>query len=404
MPINLRLYPAGVVHSLVDRLGSPSTLLKGRTSSPVVLRYRAHGIFGKPIDAGTGSILDSLSSWDGQYRGYTGHEQLVEQQLIHMNGRVYDYNLGRFMSVDPFIQMPESSQSINPYSYIMNNPMAGTDPTGYIGESANATTEQYTQTDTQKAEDISDKIFEKLEVDSNGNVFITAEGVEYKVKSIVKAGVTAGAENGTGRGLNSDSGTGGNTDKIGKTNSNRQSSDDYMKVKPNRYVTNAGGELDPAGSQLSEDFNNQESDHPLLDNDEFYKVYNSARQVLNNTADLMRKANPSTEYGIVIYMNNDGTFRHGNANYNVPQGTDGGLSKNISEFVEPPLPIKGNGAAMILISAAPNARRITIEGNAYKYNHLYKVTSNVPVLVYGRRKAFGAAYLATGKDPMKKIG
>jgi hypothetical protein len=26
-----------------------------------------------------------------------------------MNGRIYDYNLGRFMSVDPFIQMPESS-------------------------------------------------------------------------------------------------------------------------------------------------------------------------------------------------------------------------------------------------------------------------------------------------------
>ncbi|WP_342807718.1 hypothetical protein [Alteromonas sp. M12] len=110
------------------------------------------------------------------------------------------------MSVDPFIQMPESSQSINPYSYIMNNPMAGTDPTGYIGESANATTEQYTQTDIQKAEDISDKIFEKLEVDSNGNVFITAEGVEYKVKSIVKAGVASGAENGTVKGLNSDSG------------------------------------------------------------------------------------------------------------------------------------------------------------------------------------------------------
>jgi RHS repeat-associated protein len=56
---------------------------------------------------------------------------LNEQQLIHMNGRVYDYNLGRFMSVDPLIQSPTSTQSINPYSYIMNNPLAGTDPTGY---------------------------------------------------------------------------------------------------------------------------------------------------------------------------------------------------------------------------------------------------------------------------------
>jgi len=50
-----------------------------------------------------------------------------------MNGRAYDYNLGRFLSVDPFIQFPGNSQSLNPYSYIMNNPMAGTDPSGYIG-------------------------------------------------------------------------------------------------------------------------------------------------------------------------------------------------------------------------------------------------------------------------------
>ena len=48
-----------------------------------------------------------------------------------MNGRAYDYNLGRFLSVDPFIQFPANSQSLNPYSYLMNNPMSGTDPTGY---------------------------------------------------------------------------------------------------------------------------------------------------------------------------------------------------------------------------------------------------------------------------------
>jgi hypothetical protein len=48
-----------------------------------------------------------------------------------MNGRVYDYQLGRFLSVDPFIQFPLNSQSLNPYSYIGNNPLSGTDPTGY---------------------------------------------------------------------------------------------------------------------------------------------------------------------------------------------------------------------------------------------------------------------------------
>jgi hypothetical protein len=48
-----------------------------------------------------------------------------------MNGRVFDYALGRFFSVDPIIQFPLNSQSLNPYSYILNNPLSGTDPTGY---------------------------------------------------------------------------------------------------------------------------------------------------------------------------------------------------------------------------------------------------------------------------------
>ena len=49
-----------------------------------------------------------------------------------MNGRAYDAETGRFLSVDPFMQSPLSSQSLNPYSYVMNNPVMGTDPTGYI--------------------------------------------------------------------------------------------------------------------------------------------------------------------------------------------------------------------------------------------------------------------------------
>lgn len=38
-----------------------------------------------------------------------------------MNGRMYDFNNGRFLSVDPYIQGVDS-QAINPYSYIQNNP------------------------------------------------------------------------------------------------------------------------------------------------------------------------------------------------------------------------------------------------------------------------------------------
>lgn len=57
-------------------------------------------------------------------RGFTGHEHLDVHYLIHMNGRMYDYRLGRFLSVDPIISNPANSQSINPYSYIGNNPLS----------------------------------------------------------------------------------------------------------------------------------------------------------------------------------------------------------------------------------------------------------------------------------------
>ena len=52
--------------------------------------------------------------------------------IIHMNGRIYDPNLGRFMQADPIIQFPDFSQSHNRYSYVLNNPLTYTDPSGYF--------------------------------------------------------------------------------------------------------------------------------------------------------------------------------------------------------------------------------------------------------------------------------
>ncbi len=63
-------------------------------------------------------------------RGFTGHEHLYEIGLINMNGRMYDPVVGRFLSADPYIQMPEYSQNYNRYSYCLNNPLSYTDPSG----------------------------------------------------------------------------------------------------------------------------------------------------------------------------------------------------------------------------------------------------------------------------------
>jgi len=64
-------------------------------------------------------------------KGYTGHEMLDGLDLVHMNGRVYDPLVARFMSADPLIQEPEHSQSYNRYAYVWNNPTNLTDPTGF---------------------------------------------------------------------------------------------------------------------------------------------------------------------------------------------------------------------------------------------------------------------------------
>lgn len=63
-------------------------------------------------------------------RGYTGHEHLTDFGLINMNARLYDPAAGRFLSPDPFVQMPDFSQNFNRYSYAMNNPLRYVDENG----------------------------------------------------------------------------------------------------------------------------------------------------------------------------------------------------------------------------------------------------------------------------------
>jgi len=95
--------------------------------------------FGKPrqvVQAKDGSFQlnadTALHKGRPVFRGYTGHEHLDEFGLIHMNGRVYDPILGRFLSADPFVQVANDAQSYNRYSYVMNNPMSYTDSSGYL--------------------------------------------------------------------------------------------------------------------------------------------------------------------------------------------------------------------------------------------------------------------------------
>ena len=65
-------------------------------------------------------------------RGYTFHEHWDDFGLINMNGRVYDPVIARFLSPDPYVQSPGYSQNFNRYSYVLNNPLKYTDPSGEL--------------------------------------------------------------------------------------------------------------------------------------------------------------------------------------------------------------------------------------------------------------------------------
>ena len=65
-------------------------------------------------------------------RGYTGHEYFPEIGIIHMNGRLYDPLLRRFLNADEHIQDPYDTQNYNKYGYVVNNPLMYNDPSGEI--------------------------------------------------------------------------------------------------------------------------------------------------------------------------------------------------------------------------------------------------------------------------------
>ena len=117
-----------------DHLGSTHTIMDGNAMT--LLQRQSFDPFGQRRNATNWQdLLDSqLSSFNSSYttRGFTGHEQLDEVGLIHMNGRVYDPKLGRFLQADPFIQAAGNTQSFNRYSYVLNNPLNAVDPSGYF--------------------------------------------------------------------------------------------------------------------------------------------------------------------------------------------------------------------------------------------------------------------------------
>ncbi len=118
-----------------DHLGSTDAITNAQGQLVEDLSFDAFGQkrSGADWSQATNFMFNPLSITS---RGYTGHEMLDEVGVIHMNGRTYDPKLGRFMQSDIFVDGARDTQGYNRYTYVRNNPLAYTDPTGHYKESS----------------------------------------------------------------------------------------------------------------------------------------------------------------------------------------------------------------------------------------------------------------------------
>lgn len=113
-----------------DYLGSITHIIN---SSGIVVQENSFDAWGRLRDPATKVVyLPGQEPVLFLGRGYTGHEHLLQFGLINMNARLYDPALGRFLSPDPFVQMPDFSQNFNRYSYCLNNPLVYVDEDGEL--------------------------------------------------------------------------------------------------------------------------------------------------------------------------------------------------------------------------------------------------------------------------------
>ncbi len=120
------------IYSLTDHLGSTDAVTN---SSGTIIVKESFAAFGTRRNgatwSGAPSGADMTAIGDATRRGYTDHSMLDNIGLIHMNGRVMDPTIGRFVSPDPFIDGALDTQGWNRYAYVQNRPLALTDPSGF---------------------------------------------------------------------------------------------------------------------------------------------------------------------------------------------------------------------------------------------------------------------------------
>ncbi|MCC7309115.1 MAG: hypothetical protein IT173_16255 [Acidobacteria bacterium] len=120
-----------VSYLTTDHLGSPRVTTNERG---VVVNRRDFMPFGEEINGVGGRTTGLNYGSDSVRQKFTGYERDNESALDFAQARYYNSSHGRFTSVDPYTpsQKVSNPQSLNRYSYVLNDPLNSVDPSGLM--------------------------------------------------------------------------------------------------------------------------------------------------------------------------------------------------------------------------------------------------------------------------------
>ncbi|WP_436501747.1 RHS repeat-associated core domain-containing protein [Actinokineospora sp. HUAS TT18] len=137
-PIGQAVHTPGkttIEYTLTDTRGSTTTVIDNAGTATNRMRFEP---FGALIDtAGAPTALTGDVT-----RTFTGHEHDRATGLLNARGRIYDTTNKTFLTPDPVVANKHDGLAYNPYTYVRNDPVNNTDPTGYTYKNDHAAISQ----------------------------------------------------------------------------------------------------------------------------------------------------------------------------------------------------------------------------------------------------------------------
>lgn len=181
-----------------DQLGSAGLVTAGESTEATapapgtVLREQRYTPFGvAEVDV---AGADDVST------GFTGHEEDTDVGLVNMQGRLYDAQLGRFLSPDPINPAPGWTQGLNAYSYVLNSPLSLVDPSGFqpigFANSGPASSSPTPPPEAKVGKGQQSWVFD----DAQRRAYVQARRSKQREQPADSSGTRAGAGSGSGSG------------------------------------------------------------------------------------------------------------------------------------------------------------------------------------------------------------